>query len=169
MVSWVSTPPYIVPDETRSYSAADLSAQVVLTNQLIADFISFGSDTSPYSGRPFFPISLVAELLSAGPNQFVLVETVEDAARWQIDVYGMRQTTRLNENPYEASLYQFPIVGIGQTFGADQSRVAIFCRIQERRDIQRAHSLGCDQYGRYGFKGVSSSGFRSGSQGLHDL
>jgi hypothetical protein len=99
--------PYIVPDETRSYSAADLSAQVVLTNQLIADFISFGSDTSPYSGRPFFPISLVAELLSAGPNQFVLVETVEDAARWQIDVYGMRQTTRLNENHMRQACINF--------------------------------------------------------------
>lgn len=90
--------PYIVPDETKSFSGADLSRQVTLTNKLIADFIRFGSDTSPYSGRPFFPISLIAKLLAASPDEVVLVETVQDAALWQIEIYGMREIMQLTEN-----------------------------------------------------------------------
>lgn len=99
--------PYIVPDETKSYTGSDLSKQVTLTSQIIADFINFGSDTSAYSGRPFFPISLVAKLLSAGPNQLALVESVEDAARWQIDIYGMKDVARLGENQMRQACANF--------------------------------------------------------------
>jgi len=99
--------PYIEPDATKSYSASYLSSQVTLTSQIIADFINFGSDTSPYSGRPFFPISLVAKLLSAGPNQLAFVASVEDAARWQIDLYGMRETTALTEDQMRQACANF--------------------------------------------------------------
>lgn len=99
--------PYIVPDESKTYSASDVSKQVTLTSQIIADFISFGSDTSPYSGRPFFPISLVARLLSAGPSQLAFVESVEDAARWQIDLYGMTEAAHLTENQMRQACSNF--------------------------------------------------------------
>lgn len=99
--------PYIIPDGSKTYSASDLSREVTLTNQIIADFISFGSDTSPYSGRPFFPISLVARLLAAGPTELVLVETIEDAARWQIDLYGMKDATQLTENQMRQACANF--------------------------------------------------------------
>ncbi|MEI2300519.1 hypothetical protein [Ensifer sp. MJa1] len=99
--------PYIVPDETKSYSASEVSARVVLTSKIIADFIKFGSDSSPYNGRPFFPVSLIAELLSASPEELALVDTVEDAARWQIDLYGMKSAAVWNENQMRQACANF--------------------------------------------------------------
>lgn len=99
--------PYIVPDETKTYTGSDVSKQVTLVSQIIADFINFGSDTSEYSGRPFFPISLVAKLLAAGPEELALVQTVEDAARWQIDLYGMKESVQLSENQMRQACANF--------------------------------------------------------------
>jgi hypothetical protein len=90
--------PYLNPDPTKKYSAAELQATVTQTNQLIADFIEFGSDISVYSGEPFIAVSLITELLATPPNEMAMVETIEDVARWRIDLFGMPEFADLDDN-----------------------------------------------------------------------
>lgn len=89
--------PYFDYEDSASFSGAELNRHVRLTNQLIADLITFGSYTSAFNFRPLFPLSLLGETLAAGPNELALVDTVEEAARWGIQLDGHREKVWLSE------------------------------------------------------------------------
>lgn len=98
--------PYIMPPE-KKYSSQEVHSMVVQTNAIIADFIAFGSDPSAYSTRPFFPVSLIAELLAAGPDELAMVDTIEDVTRWDITLYGMPSHVSLGDNDLTQACINF--------------------------------------------------------------
>src|SRR5690606_8611325 len=55
------------------------------------------SYVSPFDYQPMFSLSLLGELLLTGPTDMALVDTVEKAARWRIELSGQRAKAKLNE------------------------------------------------------------------------
>jgi len=75
-------------DETiNGEQAANL---VRLSSIVISDFISFGSSRSIFNIQPMISSSLLAQMLAMGPDELSVVDTVEKAARWNIQLEGIR-------------------------------------------------------------------------------
>lgn len=89
--------PYFALDPQASFSGAETSALATLSLQLIADFIQFSSYTSAFDHRPMFSMSLLEQTLRTGPDQLNLVDTVEEAARWGIELDGPNESVQLSE------------------------------------------------------------------------
>ena len=89
--------PYLAlgPDET--FSGAEASAMSTMSLQIIADFIEFSSYTSSFDHRPMFSMSLLQDTLRMGPAEMSIVDTVEEAARWSIELEGHRESAVLDE------------------------------------------------------------------------
>jgi hypothetical protein len=89
--------PYFALDPRASFSGAETSALATLSLQLIADFIEFSSYTSAFDHRPMFSMSLLEQTLRSGPDQLNVVDTIEEAARWGIEVEGPSESVLLSE------------------------------------------------------------------------
>jgi hypothetical protein len=89
--------PYIDVEDTASFSGKELEEIVSQTNLLIADLIRFGSYMSYTQYKPSFSLSLLGELLAVGSSEIMLIDTVEEVARWDIDLYGHRGKFLLSE------------------------------------------------------------------------
>ncbi|WP_162901475.1 hypothetical protein [Breoghania sp. L-A4] len=89
--------PYFALDPDKPVTGADTNAVSVLSMQLISDFIKFSSYASPFDHRPMFSMSLLGDTLGMMPDQLELVDTVEEAARWAIELDGTREKALLND------------------------------------------------------------------------
>lgn len=89
--------PYLALEPRASFSGSETSALATLSLQLIADFIRFSSYTSAFDHRPMFSMSLLQQTLRAGPDQLSLVDTVEEVARWSIELEGPHEMVQLSE------------------------------------------------------------------------
>src|SRR5690606_24206908 len=89
--------PYFNLKNSDSFSGDKVNSLVALNSILISDLIRFGSYVSPFDYQPMFSLSLLGELLLTGPTDMALVDTVEKAARWRIELSGQRAKAKLNE------------------------------------------------------------------------
>lgn len=80
--------PYFQGEESRSYTADELLVTSVTSAAIISDLIRFGMVQSIFESRPSISMSLIGELLATGPNELMMVDTVEDVARWGISIEG---------------------------------------------------------------------------------
>jgi hypothetical protein len=89
--------PYLALGSDETFSGAEASAMSTLSLQIIADFIEFSSYTSSFDHRPMFSMSLLQDTLRMGPAETSIVDTVEEAARWSIELEGHRESAILDE------------------------------------------------------------------------
>jgi hypothetical protein len=89
--------PYLDLDAQASYDGRQASQLATLSLQLIADFIAFSSYASPFDHRPMFSMSLLQDALRMGPSELSIVDTVEEVARWGIELDGTRESATLGE------------------------------------------------------------------------
>ncbi|MFI5410597.1 hypothetical protein [Kaistia sp. UC242_56] len=83
--------PYFNYSASETFSGDKVNETVILNNLLLADFIAFGSTTSGFQYRPMFPVSLITAMLSATPNEFEMVDSLDKAARWGIGLEGIAE------------------------------------------------------------------------------
>jgi hypothetical protein len=89
--------PYFNLDPAATFTGDEASKLATLSLQLIADFIQFSSYTSTFDHRPMFSMSLLQDTLRMGPSELSLVDTVEEVARWSIELAGNRENAILDE------------------------------------------------------------------------
>jgi hypothetical protein len=80
--------PYFAFDDNASFSGKEVKAFTGLQNLLVADLMSFGSFASEFNFRPNIPASLFVEIYRKKPNELSLVDTIDKAARWGVDLEG---------------------------------------------------------------------------------
>jgi hypothetical protein len=81
--------PYFTFDDNTSFSGKEVKSFTSLQNLLVADLIDFGSFASEFNFRPNIPASLLVEIYRKKPNELSLVDTVDKAARWGVDLEGV--------------------------------------------------------------------------------
>lgn len=89
--------PYYRAPTGQSIPPAQVERIVGEMNLLLSDFIRFGSHSSFSSSRPMFSLSLFQQMLSHGPNEIALVDTIEEVARWEIRLAGHREVAKLTD------------------------------------------------------------------------
>lgn len=80
-----------------SFSGVDISVVANRSMQVVADLIAFGSYKSIFEYRPMYAMSLLEQILRTGPDELVMVETVEHVGRWNIELDGHKERQRLSE------------------------------------------------------------------------
>jgi hypothetical protein len=85
--------PYLKLDETAAISGGEAMRTMEALNKVIGEFIKFGSYISEFDSRPMFSMSLLAETLSSGPAEMTKIGTIEAAARWGVNLEGIRPTS----------------------------------------------------------------------------
>lgn len=106
--------PYIDVEDTASFSGLELEETASQTNLLIADLIRFGSYMPANQYKPSFSLSLLGELLTVGPSEVMLVDTVEEVARWDIDLFGHRDKLLLSEIEVAQTCFNFQAWSLDQ-------------------------------------------------------
>lgn len=89
--------PYLDLGADETFSGPEASGMATLSLQLIADFIEFSSYTSSFDHRPMFSMSLLQDTLRTGPTEMSIIDTLEEAARWSIELEGVREKAALSE------------------------------------------------------------------------
>ncbi|MBJ6988962.1 hypothetical protein [Devosia sp. MC521] len=89
--------PYLDLKPTETFDGAETSELATLTLQLIADFIDFSSYSSVFDHRPMFSMSLLEDTLRMGPSEMSVVDTVQEVARWSIELDGQRENAVLSD------------------------------------------------------------------------
>lgn len=78
------------PDETfRGEVLMKYNKEIVET---VSELISFSAYQSIFQSRPSISLSLIAEILSKGPTELAMIDTVEDVARWGISLDGNQES-----------------------------------------------------------------------------
>jgi hypothetical protein len=88
--------PYWRFDDSKTFTASEIENLTNLQNSITADFIRFGSFASLFSYRPDISVSLLTEMYSSGPDTLAVLDTVEKAARWGVDLEGFSSKAVLN-------------------------------------------------------------------------
>jgi hypothetical protein len=89
--------PYFTLDDNASFTGKEVKAFTGLQNLLVADLISFGSFASEFDFRPNIPASLFAAIYRSKPNELSLVDTIDKAARWGIDLDEFKIKLKLSK------------------------------------------------------------------------
>jgi len=82
--------PYVKMDDTKMFSGEVVNAFVPDLTGMIADFIRHASFRSVFQDRPSISLGLLAEMLATPPDAMFMIDTVERAARWGVDLDGVR-------------------------------------------------------------------------------
>ena len=89
--------PILTISPQASFSGVDISVVATRSMQLVADLMGFAAYKSIFDYRPMYAMSLLEQLLRTGPDEMVLVNTVEDVGRWTIELAGHREQHRLDD------------------------------------------------------------------------
>lgn len=89
--------PTLTTPPQASFSGVDLGIVATRSMQVVAELMAFASYTPIFDHRPMYAMSLLQEILSTGPDEVRLVDTVEDVGRWNIELSGHRERAILSE------------------------------------------------------------------------
>jgi hypothetical protein len=89
--------PYLLLGDEETLTGSEASAIFRVQNLLISDLIKFGSYASVFSYKPGFSSSLLQELYSMPPEELALVDNIDKAARWDIELEGVEYSRLLTE------------------------------------------------------------------------
>jgi len=92
--------PYVAMDANREYSGEAVNAFVPALTGLIADFIRHAAFRSAYQERPSVSLGLLAEMMATPQDSMFMIDSVEKAARWGVDLDGIRATHRYSSGDY---------------------------------------------------------------------
>ena len=82
--------PYIKPSADAAYDAETMAQAYRESLRALARFLEI-------NGSGAFPEPLFVQFLLKRPNEFLSVEQIQEAGRWQIDLFGYRKPTQLTE------------------------------------------------------------------------
>ena len=66
-------------------------------NRILSEFVRLASYRTMYSYKSSFSMGLFIEMLATPPDELFLIDTVEKAARWSIQLDGERQSASLTK------------------------------------------------------------------------
>jgi hypothetical protein len=90
--------PYYDFRDGEQISGREVNELITESHKLIAEFIQFGSFASDYQYKPMFSVSLLVEMMGAGPREMALVDTVQDASRWGVALEGYPKQATVSEH-----------------------------------------------------------------------
>src|SRR5207248_10878629 len=70
-----------------TYSKQEVESAVQATRVAISALLQLSSRRTRLSSTDFLKKSLIAEILGKGPEEAFIVQTVSEAARWDIEIY----------------------------------------------------------------------------------
>ena len=77
-------------DPGRQFTPAELAHQLRVADLFLADMLKYSLQSAVFVPTKMVHASLIASMLSAGPAETVPVDTIEKAARWGIDIDGVK-------------------------------------------------------------------------------
>jgi hypothetical protein len=89
--------PYFTFDDNATFTGKEVKAFSGFQNLLVADLMKFGSFASEFNFRPNIPASLFTDIYKSKPNELSLVDTIDKAARWGIDLEDLEIKLMLNK------------------------------------------------------------------------
>lgn len=89
--------PYLALDGTRTFSAAEVNFTAALQNAIIGNFISMVAQQTFESYKPIISMTLLQQILLMGPDEFEIVDTLEEIALWGINLEGVAGSFAVSE------------------------------------------------------------------------
>jgi hypothetical protein len=89
--------PYFTFDDNATFSGKEVKAFSGLQNLLVADLIRFGSFASVFNFRPNIPASLLIDIYRSKPSELSLVDTIDKAVRWGIDLEDIEVKIKMSK------------------------------------------------------------------------
>lgn len=90
--------PYLLLDPESQVSGRTVNDYVPKHNRILSDFIRFASFRAFSSYKPSFSMGLFTEMLATPPDELFVIDTVERAARWSIQLDGLKEAVVLTES-----------------------------------------------------------------------
>lgn len=85
-----------LPAEDR-FGSRDIEAFYDMAVTSVVDYIVLANKTAPWSNRPMVHSDLVERIFATPGDEMFFIDTVEKAARWDIDLIGVDIPTRIDE------------------------------------------------------------------------
>jgi hypothetical protein len=99
--------PYFDFADDQTLTGKQAREATVALSKILGEFVEFGSYSSDFDSRPMFSLSLFGEMLEAGPDEMMEVDTVEAAARWGIFLEGIVERVPMNRRGYVNACLNF--------------------------------------------------------------
>lgn len=88
--------PYFRFEDAEHLTGKQAAEYVQVTNLIVSDFLAFGSKRSIFDIKPMLSMSLLSDMLREPSDKVMMVDTVEKAARWSIELDGVATTRTLS-------------------------------------------------------------------------
>ena len=88
--------PYLIIRDPISANARDIEISFDLAYKSVMELLIVANQPSPVLQRPMIPSDLLQEMLEHVGDDFFMIDTVDKAGRWKIDVYGFNEQRVLN-------------------------------------------------------------------------
>ena len=77
-------------DANRRLTPTELADQLHASDLFVADMLTYALQSSIFTSTPMIHASLISSMLTAGPAEMVPVDTIEKAARWGVEIDGVK-------------------------------------------------------------------------------
>lgn len=89
--------PYLLINYSISANARDIELAFDLAYNSVMELLIVANQPSPVLQRPMIPSDLLQKMLEHVGDDFFMIDTVDKAGRWKIDVYGYNEKKLLNQ------------------------------------------------------------------------
>lgn len=79
------------------FSAADVADTYDVAVSSVVDFIALANKTAPWSMTPMVKSDLIEQMFATPGDELFYIDTVEKAARWEIELVGVNFPSRIDE------------------------------------------------------------------------
>ncbi|MGV0910326.1 hypothetical protein [Martelella sp. FOR1707] len=99
--------PFVAVEADESMTGAEVMAIQESLRSIMAMQVEFGLYRSPFGMQAMVPASLISALLQRGPDEVEYVDTVEEAARWDIGLAGIIPRVKLSHTDRAVACLNF--------------------------------------------------------------
>lgn len=89
--------PSLVLGEEGEFGTQDVEASYDLAVSSVVEFVTLANKTAPWSNIPMVKADLIERIFATRGNELYLVDTVEKAARWDIELIGVTYPDAIDE------------------------------------------------------------------------
>lgn len=111
----------------EAFGSRDIEASYDMAVDAVVEFVALANRTAPWSNRPMVLSDLVEKIFATPGNDMFFIDTVEKAARWNIELVGVRLPTAIDEEraylacenalQWEVALHDDPLDFVGLNLG----------------------------------------------------
>src|SRR5690606_32690653 len=80
-----------------AFGSRDIEASYDMAVTSVVDYIVLANKTAPWSNQPMVLADLVERIFATPSDEMYFIDTVEQAARWDIELIGVRYPSAIDE------------------------------------------------------------------------